>query len=137
MRNLIAGLAAAAMTLSVATAALAQAVHAPAPGSPERRALMDAVRPIVQAKVGGTVQFKVNHIAVSGDHAFVMVEPERPGGGPITYNGEDAEFMDGLHTEALLTRQNGRWTVEDHAIGSTDAWYLILCDRYSSIVPTC
>lgn len=134
--KLIAGLTAAAMTFSVAGAALAQ-VHAPSAGSPERRALMDAVRPVVQAKVGGAIQFKVNHIAVSGNHAFVMLEPQRPNGAPIAYNGEDAEFMDGLHTEALLVRSNGRWTVEDHAIGSTDAWYLILCDRYASLVPNC
>lgn len=137
MRNLIAGLTTAAMTLSIAGAALAQAVTHPAAGSPERRALMDAVRPVVQAKVGGSVQFVVNHIAVSGAHAFVMLEPQRPGGAEIVYRGEDAEFMDGLHTEALLTRRNGRWTVEDHAIGSTDAWYLILCDRYASLVPNC
>jgi hypothetical protein len=137
MRRLIAGLTAAALTASLAGAAVAQAVHAPAAGSAERRALMDAVRPVVQAKVGGSVEFVVNHIAVGGDHAFVMLEPQRPGGGAIDYRGEDAEFMDGLHTEALLARRGGRWVVEDHAIGSTDAWYLSLCDRYARLVPTC
>ena len=137
MRDLIAGLTAAVLTVSLATAALAQTVHTPAPGSPVRRALMDAVRPLVQAKVGGRIEFKVNHIAVGGDHAFVMLEPQRPGGGSITYDAPEAEFMDGLHTEALLVRRGARWTVEDHAIGSTDAWYLILCDRYASLVPTC
>lgn len=133
-------LAAAALLLA-GSPADAQTVQRPAPGTAERKAVLDAVRPIVEAQVGPPVEFVVKDIRVAGVHAFVIVEPQRPGGGRIDYSHMDRAsegLMDGLRTEALLTRRNGRWLVTEHAIGATDVWYVGLCGRYPrGLIPSC
>ncbi len=116
----------------------AQALHSPAPGSSERRAILDAVRPVVIAQVGPPVEFVVNDIRVVGGYAFVVVEPQRPGGGRIDYSHLDDGLMDGLRTEAILVNRNGRWLVAPHRTGATDVWYLGYCGDYPrGLIPGC
>lgn len=116
----------------------AQALHSPAPGSSERRAILDAVRPVVVAQVGPPVEFVVNDIRVVGRYAFVVVEPQRPGGGRIDYSHLDDGLMDGLRTEAILVNRSGRWLVAHHATGATDVWYLGYCGDYPrGLIPGC
>lgn len=116
----------------------AQALHSPAPGSSERRAILDAVRPVVVAQVGPPVEFVVNDIRVVGLFAFVVVEPQRPGGGSIDYSHLDDGLMDGLRTEAILVNRNGRWLVAHHGTGATDVWYLGFCGDYPrGLIPGC
>lgn len=130
----------AALALCAASAS-AQTVQRPGPGTAERKAILDAVRPIVEAQVGPPVEFVVSDIRVAGAHAFVILQPQRPGGGRIDYSHLDRAsdgMMDGLRTEALLTRRNGRWLVTEHAIGATDVWYVALCGRYPrGLIPSC
>ena len=116
----------------------AQQVHEPQPGSAERRALMDAIRPLVVAQVGPPVEFVVREIRVVEQYAFVAVEPQRPGGRPIDFTHLDDGMMDGLHTEAVLINRSGRWLVVTHSIGSTDVWYVALCGDYPrGLIPHC
>lgn len=126
----LARLAAAILTLvalALPLPAAAQGAYEPARGTPERAALMDAVRPLVEVRVGGPVQFVVDRLQVSGDWAFAILDPQHPGGAQIdpakTIYGEDAEYMDGLRTFALLVRANGRWNIVDYAVGPTDAFW--------------
>lgn len=101
---------------------------AAAPSSPERVAVLDALRPKVEAKLGPGVEFVVQVIRVEDGWAFVLADPQRKGGKPIDGNrifGEDFENMDGLRVDAVLQKRNGRWAVADYAIGATDVWY---CD---------
>lgn len=120
-------LAAAITLLALALPAAAQGAREPARGTPERAALMDAIRPLVEVRTGAPVEFMVVRLRVSGDWAFAIVDPQRPGGAPIdparTIYGEDAEYMDGLRTYALLVRANGRWNIVDYAVGPTDAFW--------------
>ena len=103
-------------------------VNATAPATPnsaQRRAILDALRPAIERRLGPNVEFVVREIRVSGGWAFVDAEPQRRGGGRIDgrrYFGEDFDNMDGLAVTALL-RFQGRWTLVDQAIGATDAWY--------------
>ena len=107
-------------------ALLALAAVAPAPA--ERKAVLDALRPRVEARLGPDIEFVVQVIRVENGWAFLMADPQRKGGKPIDGKrifGEDFENMDGLRVDAVLRRSGGRWKVVDWGIGATDVWY---CD---------
>jgi len=112
-----------------AVAALALlALTAPGPATSERKAVLDALRPPVEKKLGPDVEFVVALLRVEDDWAFVIADPQRKGGKPIDgwkIFGEDFGNMDGLRVDAVLQKRNGRWLVADYAIGATDVWY---CD---------
>lgn len=124
----------AAFGLSPTVAAVAQtgvSATAPAPpASPQRRAILDALRPTIQRQLGGPVEFVVSRLDVLDGWALVYADPQRPGGGAIDGRRyfPDFENMDGLTVTALLRFRNGGWTRFDHAIGATDVWY---CDGHN------
>jgi len=94
----------------------------------ERRAILDAMRPTIEQRLRGPVEFVVRRIAVRSGWALVIADPQRPGGGRIDGRrifGEDYQYMDGLTVNAVLRLSQGRWRLVDHAIGPTDVWY---CD---------
>lgn len=97
------------------------------PTPSERRAILAALRPVVERKLDGPVEFVVTQIRVVGPHAFVIVTPQRPGRSAIA--APDPE-MDGVRTEAIFTKRNGRWTVTTHGIGAADVWYAGEVDNY-------
>ena len=98
-------------------------------GSAQRAAIMDAMRPAVERELRGPVEFLVQRVSVRDGWALVMADPQRPGGGRIDpadiYPDDQAEFMDGLTVSAILRFSGNGWTLVDHRIGATDAWY---CD---------
>jgi len=103
------------------------ALSAAAPASPQRKAVLDALRPPVEAKIGRSVEFVVQVLRVEDGWAFVMADPQRKSGKPIDGNRyfDDFDNMDGLRVDAVLRLERGRWRVVDHAFGATDVWY---CD---------
>lgn len=124
MQKFIAALAVFAFT---ATAALAAAFTSPGPGTPERKAILDALRPGVERELGvRPIEFVVEEIRVGSGWAFVRANPQRKGGGAIQNPDEN---MDGVHTEAILQRQGGRWVVQEFGVGSTDVWFLGWCEK--------
>ena len=98
---------------------------AAAPNSAQRRAILDALRLAIQQRLGPNIEFVVRDFRVAGGWAFVNAEPQRRGGRPIDGSAYFPDFddMDGLTVTALLRFQRGRWSLVDHAIGATDAWY--------------
>jgi hypothetical protein len=118
----------AVLLLAFAQAAGAQRPHTPVRGSPERQALMDALRETVRSELGKPAIFHVRELRVLGDWAFADVSPLNPDGSRFDFRGTPMEqawregFVDhGMY--ALLRRQGGRWRVVRHAIGPTDvAW---------------
>lgn len=99
----------------------------PAPGSAQRAAIMDALRPAIERKLGGAVEFVVGRADVQDGWALVIADPQRPGGGRIDprrhFPNEVIEFMDGLTVNGILRFSGDSWTLVDHAIGPTDVWY--------------
>lgn len=95
----------------------------------QRRAILDALRPPIERRLGGPVEFVVRRIGVRNGWALVIADPQRPGGGRIDarryFSADDLETMDGLTVNGVLRLSNGRWRLVDHAIGPTDVWY---CD---------
>jgi hypothetical protein len=118
----------AVLLLGFAREAGAQRPHTPPRGSPERQALMDALRGTVRRELGKPAIFEVRELRVLGDWAFADVTPLEPDGSPFDFRGTPMEeawregFVDdGMY--ALLRRRDGRWRVVRHAIGPTDvAW---------------
>ncbi|OJF98437.1 hypothetical protein AX760_14300 [Pararhizobium antarcticum] len=129
-------LACALLLAAWAGLAQAQAVHQPKKGSAERAAVLDALRPAVEAQMRGPVEFVVATLRTTPKWAFVQVDPQRPGGAPInvedtSFSG-DADMMDGLTVFALLRFQSGRWNLVEHVVGPTDVAYLDWADRFGA-----
>ena len=124
MRKLIAAFALFALS---ATAALAVSFTSPGAGTPQRKAVLDALRPAVERELGvRPVEFVVEEIRVGGGWAFVRATPQRKGGGAIRNPDEN---MDGVHTEAILRMSGDRWAVQAFGVGSTDVWFLGWCEK--------
>nr|WP_319382785.1 hypothetical protein [uncultured Roseibium sp.] len=107
--------------------AAAQSVYEPARGSAERRDILNAIRPMVEVRVGPPVEFVVSWMRSGAGWAFVNVNPQRPGGGKIdpflTTFASQAEYMDGLSTYALLRYRYDRWNLVDFVVGPTDVFW--------------
>ncbi|WP_157967547.1 hypothetical protein [Cohaesibacter intestini] len=106
--------------------ASAQQIYTPERGSVERKAVLNAIRPLLEARLGAPVEFVVNRMNVYGDWAWLVVEPQRPGGAAIATNGPQFKMwsdQDGLTTYALLRQAYGQWNLIDYAIGPTDVFW--------------
>ncbi|NRP17187.1 hypothetical protein LPJGGPFB_00404 [Ensifer adhaerens] len=121
-------------SLGLATTGFAQTLREPAKGSSERAAILDALRPAVEAEMRGSVEFVVTTMRATPNWAFVQVEPQRPGGGAIDLSKtgfrDDADMMDGSTVFALVSFQGGRWNLVDHVVGPTDVAYAGWSERY-------
>lgn len=119
-------------------AVAAQTITTPAPGTAERKAILDAMRPQVEAAMRGPVVFVIDRMNVADNWAFVSANPQRPDGTAIdaskTGFAQDIEFMDGLSTYALLIYANERWNLVEFHVGPTDVSYSIWPEIYG--VPT-
>jgi hypothetical protein len=105
--------------------AFAQQIQLPPPGSDLRKVLLDALQPVVQAEVGGPIEFVVQEIRVQGNWAFTTVKPQRPGGTSIDWTR--TKFRDAITSDmmselvlALLHADGPRWRVVELSIGPTD-----------------
>ncbi len=114
--------------LAAASLAFGQQPRAPKQGDAERRAITDALRAPVEKQLKQKVVFKIDHLKVSGDWAFLRGVPRRPGGGKVDYGAtpyrqriEDGVFDDWIC--ALLRKRAGKWQVVKYVIGATDVVY--------------
>jgi hypothetical protein len=114
--------------------AFAGEVHEPAKGSPERTAILDAIRPAIEAQMRGPVEFQIETMRTDGDWAFVMANPQSPGGKPIdqekTAFAGQQDQMDGLTVLALARHVGGRWVHIDDIIGPMDVAQMSWINAY-------
>jgi hypothetical protein len=110
------------------TAASAQ-VETPPQGSPVRAAILEAIRGVAVAELGGPIEFVVNDIRVLGEWAYADVHPQRPGGGEIFYTytryqaAWDAGALD--QTAVVLLRETpAGWLVFEYSFGATDVQWV-------------
>jgi len=97
---------------------------------PDRRALMDALRPMFERETFGPVEFAVRELRRSGVFAYGVVQPQRPGGAPIRW--QDTNFRDQLNphdwyggrTYVLWRRQAEGWKVAEFAVNPTDVVWI-------------
>ena len=106
---------------------------------------MDAMRPHAEALFGAPVEFVVQQARVGGGVAFVMLQPQRPGGGKIIpaqtpfaqTDRYDPHFMDGIRLDAFLQKSGNTWVLVEYAVGATDAWFASesFCKDYAPVLP--
>ena len=118
------------LLISAAAAARAQTgATTPAAGSPERKAITDALRAPVERELKQKVVFKIEALKLKDGWAFLRGVPQKPGGGEVDYGAtpykqriDDGVFDDGI--VALLRRKAGKWQVVKYVIGATDVPYV-------------
>jgi hypothetical protein len=108
----------------------------PAAGSPLRKAILDAVRPMAEAEVGEPVEFVVTDLRVLGEWAFVRAVIQRPGGGEIEYvytryqSWVDAGAFGGQVITLLRQTPKG-WLIYEYDLGATD----VVWDPWDELYP--
>ena len=112
-------------------------VRTPERGSPERKAIMDALRVPTEKQLKQPVIFKIDHLKVQRGWAFVRAYPQRPDGGAIDYTKtEYQEAIDaGVFDEGvigLLRNANGKWKVVQFVIGATDVPWVDWDTKYKA-----
>lgn len=125
-----------AISLSVFAVALqAQTPYTPEKGSPERKAIMDALRIPVERDLKQKVVFVAENFNVLGSWAFVSGTPQNANGGSPDYSR--TQYADALDSGAfdnnffaLLRKTAGKWKVTTYAIGCTDVCYADWWRRY-------
>jgi hypothetical protein len=117
------------VSAAAATARAQDGTNTPAAGSPERKAIADALRAPVERELKQKVIFKIDHLKLKDGWAFLRGVPQKPGGGEVDYNStpyaqriKDGVFDDGI--VALLRRKAGKWQVVKYVIGATDVPYV-------------
>jgi hypothetical protein len=107
----------------------------PPRGSPERAAILDALRPMVEDDVGPPVVFLVSRINAEHGYAFVSATPQRPGDVPIDWSR--TRFAEAFAADAmsdmvlaLLSDTGGGWQVLEYAIGPTDVVWEEWIEKY-------
>ena len=106
----------------------AQSAYTPEKGSPERKAILDALRVPVEKELKQNIVFATDNFKVQGTWAFVSGTPQTAGGGRPDYRNTvywDAFESDAFDNNffALLRRSGGKWRVVAKAIGCTDVCY--------------
>jgi hypothetical protein len=80
-------------------------VLTPSPGSPDRTALLDAVRPVYEQMFGKPIKFKVETMRVAAGFAFMSVHPQRPNGSAIERKAWDKVVHDCEQTPDSVTHE--------------------------------
>jgi hypothetical protein len=126
-----------AITFIANVASAQDKVVSPGQGTPERKVILDALRPKLEAELKTELVFVVSDIRVGADWAFVMAQPQRKDGkkldGKKIY-GETWEHMDGFTLTAVLRKKSNRWTVLEYGVGATDVWWQSYCEQKSALV---
>jgi hypothetical protein len=93
-------------------------IVSPPVGSPERAAIMDALRTRYESLFGKPVVFKTAKLQVAAGFAYVAVHPQRPNGTPIEkqvfeHAFPKACFQDrfGMTNEYWMKKEGSNWTI--------------------------
>ena len=116
------------LLLAAASVASAQSAYTPEKGSPERKAILDALRIPVERDLKQKVVFVADNFKVQGNFAFVSGIPQNSSGGDPDYaRTKYADQVDSGAFDnnffALLKKTGGKWRVAAYAIGCTDVCY--------------
>jgi hypothetical protein len=106
-------------------------------GDPDRRLLLDAIRPTLMRATSGPVHFTVRELRRFGEYAYGVLQPRRPEGEgtidwiatPYRARVERGQFDNGV-TYVLWRRLAGGWKVEEYAVGPTDVVWIAWQGRY-------
>lgn len=105
---------------------------------PQRRMLLDALRPAIERDLMQKVKFVVRTLRRQDRWAFAHVVPQTPAGGTVNFRKTrhaervEAGIFDGPDVYALLEQKDGRWMVRAFVVGPTDVAYLAWPDEFGA-----
>ena len=115
----------------------AQSVYTPEKVSPERKAILDALRIPVEHDLKQKVVFVADAFNVYGNWAYVGGTPQGPEGGSPNYS--KTNYADAVESGAfdnnffaLMKKTAGKWKVVTYAIGCTDVCYADWWSRFKA-----
>lgn len=122
------------------TARHAAGLHHPAPGSAERKEILDDLRPTIERDLGQKVLFRVKTLSVQEGFAFLEVAALTPSGIPIDYSKThyrkqmDEGVFDNTDAPviALMRYSKGAWRVATFVIAPTDVAYAGWWQKYGA-----
>lgn len=125
------------LMMIAAAAVAAQSAYTPDKGSPERKAILDALRLPVERDLKQKVVFVSDHFKVQGNWAYVSGTPQNSTGGDPDYSmTKYADHVDSGAFDnnffALLRKTGGKWKVTHYLIGCTDVCYLDWWRRFKA-----
>jgi len=111
--------------------------YTPAPGTAERKAIMDTVREPVEKELKQRVVFVVAQLKVCRDWAFLEATPQQPDGRPVdwsigVYADAIADDMCGGYIHALMAKKGGSWQMREHVICATDVPWVGWAEQYGA-----
>ena len=74
-------------------------------GDPQRRVLLDTIRPAIEDRIGQPVQFVVDKLQIQGDWAFYAGRVQQPNGRPIDFSR--TPFMNLSTSSSEISRKPG------------------------------
>lgn len=111
--------------------------YTPERNSPERKAIVDALRVPVQKQLKQPVIFRIDQMTVQKGFAFVRAYPQKPDGSAIDYTG--TVYQDAIDAGAfdegvigLLKNVSGRWRVIQYVLGATDVPWVDWDKKYKA-----
>lgn len=113
-----------ALPVSLASAQ-AQTVVEIERGSPDRTAILDAERAVLEVQLGIKLKFVVVRLTGYGDWAYAALRPRTEAGERIDYRQtlyakDYLPDMDSDHIDVLLKRRGSGWTIVEEAFLPTD-----------------
>lgn len=113
--------------------AYGQQVYSPEKGSPERKAILDALRVPVERDLKQGIVFVTDNFKIKGNWAFVSGRPTTPSGDRPNLKGTKFAGYEDMFDDnffGLLKKTGGKWKVVTHALGCTDVCYADWWRRY-------
>lgn len=96
-------------------------------GSPDRAAIMDALRPTAEREYRAPVEFVVLELRRSETVVFASVQPQRPGGGRIDCGYDNCRPVGRM--DAILQPDENGWRVVDVQTDVEDRWRMQYCSQ--------
>jgi hypothetical protein len=123
--------------IPIENAAAKDCPYTPAPGSAERKTIMDTLRVPVESELKQDVVFVPKKFTVCRDWAFLEAEMQQPDGRPVDwsvtpYRDAVDEGMCGGYVHALLRAKAGRWQVRVYEICASDVPWVMWADEYGA-----
>lgn len=130
-------LVAAALVAAPAPVGAQTGPYTPAQGSPERKAIVNALRLPVSRMLKGPVAFAITYLKVHRQWALLIAQPRRPTGEAVDYAdtkwADKVRHMDFKDEIVALMRQRGtRWRVVWYEIGRTEPPWGDWATRYKA-----
>ena len=92
-------------------------------GHPERKIVLDFIRPMIEKLLNPPVTFEVDTIRRAGDYAYLRLTPIRPTGEAIDVSKTNLKDKNaGVLTQLVLKKEGNGWALVSGGIGTRMDW---------------